>query len=68
MNYCFEKFVDFKGIMSDEFDTIVASKKVYFFKFYQNYSEECNFFFSSNYRNIGVTFSLLMRQKSLWRI
>ena len=24
---CFEKFVDFQGIMSDELDRIVASKK-----------------------------------------
>ena len=27
MNSCFEKFVDFKGIMSDGLDRIVASKK-----------------------------------------
>ena len=31
MNSCFEKFVDFKGIMSDVLDRIVASKKWCFF-------------------------------------
>ena len=31
MNSCFKKFVDFKGIMTDELDRIVASKKVHLF-------------------------------------
>ena len=39
-----KKFVDFKGVMSDQIDRIVASKNSVLFRFYQNYSKECNFF------------------------
>ena len=64
MNSCFEKLVDFKGIMSDGLDRIIASKK------------QCTFFNSIKITqknvifswNTGVNLNLLIRQINLWKI
>ena len=69
MNSCFEKFVDFKGIMSDGLDRIVASKNSVPILVLLKLLKRMYFFLiSSNYWNTVVNFNLLMRQINLWEI
>ena len=69
MSSSFEKFVGLIRIMSDRLDRIVALKKSVLFQVLSKLLKIMYFYLiSSNYMNTGVTFNLLMRQKSLlWK-
>ena len=54
MNFCFEKFVDFRGIMSDGLDRIVASKK------------QCPFFNPIKITQKNVIFSYFIKLQEYW--
>ena len=63
MNSCFEKFVDFKRIMSDEPDRVVASENNVIFQILSKALKRMQIFLiSSNDMSTGVTLNLLIRQ------
>ena len=63
MNSYFEKVEDFKGIMADRLDRIVASKNSVLFIILSKLVKSMYFFLiSSNYKNTRVTFNVFMRQ------
>ena len=57
MNFCFEKFVDCKRIISDGLNSVL-------FLILSELLRRMYFFVSSNYMNTGVTLNFLMRQKN----
>ena len=62
MNVCFEKFLDFEKIMSDELDRIEAIKKCTFSNSIKITQKNVFFFISSNFQSSYETKKIFMKK------